>query len=638
MKKKNLETFLYSTAGVAVMLVILIAFNVITAAFKQRVDLTEDNLYTLSDGTRAILQKIDAPVKIRLYCTRDNSMPVPLKAHAQRIEDLLAEFRQAAGGRLTIEKLDPQPDSDAEDAAKMDGVEGQMIDLGDPIYLGLSVTCLENRQSIPFLPPDRERLLEYDIARLIARTVNPEKPVLGVMSALPIFGGENEMMMMQGMGGRQEPWAFYTELQRDFEVRRVEITAEKIDDDLKVLLVVYPKDISEQTQFTLDQFVLRGGRLIAFLDPFSIADRHGAQNPMMGMLESSASMDKLLGAWGIKFESEKVVADMNFVTDLNRNGYAEPAPAVLSLSPLGINGEDALTSQLDSFLLAYAGVFSGTPAEGLTQTVLLKTTTKSQLIDKMLAETAGGRFAEQFAASGMEQPLAIRLAGKFKTAFPNGKPGGETPAPDAKDKKKDAAKTSPKSEYLKESSEEGTVILIGDADMLYDPLCVQVQNFFGQRFVRLMNGNLSLVQNMVEQLSGDSNLIGVRSRATMSRPFTVVRAMQLKAEENYRTKIKQLEDALQMTQQKVNELQASKEQGQQRFILSPEQQHELERFRLQEAETRRELKALRKNLRRDIDSLENRLKWVNILGMPLIVTITGITLALQHRRRQTASN
>jgi sterol desaturase/sphingolipid hydroxylase (fatty acid hydroxylase superfamily) len=331
-------------------------------------------------------------------------------------------------------------------------------------------------------------------------------------------------------------------------------------------------------------------------------------------------------------EINKVVADMNLVTRINRGNRPEVAPAVLSLTGEGVNTNDVVTSQIDHLLLPFAGVFTGTPAEGLKQTVLLKTTKRSQLVEKFMAQFSGEQISKDFSASDKEYPLAIRLTGKFKTAFPEGKPKDTAKA---NDEKKDEKDKEPSADSLKASTTDGAVILVGDADMLYDQFSVQVGNFFGQKIVNLMNSNLPFLQNGVEQLSGDSNLIAVRGRATMNRPFTVVKRMQAQAEEGYRGKLKDLEKSLQETQTRLNDLQKNKESGQ-RFILSPEQQAEVKNFQKKEAEVKKELKKVRRDLNQDIDALETRLKWMNIAAMPLLVTISGISLAL-FKRKQTAA-
>ena len=630
---KPLTTYIFSTIGIVAMFVIVVALYLIFGVVKVRVDLTEDKIYTLSPGTRAILGQLDTPVTLRFYCSQSAAqMPVQLKTYAQRVEDILYEYQKAGRGKILLKKLDPQPDSDAEDSANLDGVEGQPISAGDKIYLGLAISCLDAKVAIPFLTPDRDKLLEYDISRAITQVVRPEKAIIGVMSGLPVFGEFNPMAMQMGRPQRQDPWVFISELKKDYNVKQVEMNVDKIDDDIKALIVLYPRGITDKTEFALDQFVLRGGKLIAFLDPLSIVDSRGNQsNPMQRNLDSGASLDKLLKAWGIEFDKNKVLADMRYVTRINRGGgRPEAAPAVLSLNQEAVDTNDVVTSQIDNLVIPFAGVFTGTPADGLKRTVLLKSSTDSQLIEKMMAEFSGEQIGKDFVASGKEQAIAIRLTGKFKTAFPEGKPK-DTAEDTKKDEKKDTAPTT----ALKESKVETAVVLIGDADMLFDQFCVQVANFLGQRIVNPINQNLNLVQNLVDQMAGDQNLIGVRSRATLNRPFTVVKRMQAEAEDRFRSKIKELEKRLADTQQKLNEMQSKKE-GNQRFILTQEQQVAIQKFRQDQADVNKELKRVRKNLRQDIDSLENRLEWLNIAGMPFLVTASGIALAFVKRKRTAA--
>lgn len=641
MNKKKLEAILFSTVGVAAMLLILVAVNFIGGFFKQRIDLTKEKLYTLSPGTKAILGKMDGAVEVRFYCTQgENEMPVVLKNYARRVEDLLSEYRQAAKGHLEIKKLDPKPDSDAEDSANLDGVEGQLLPNGEKIYLGVAISFLDKKVALPFLSPDREKLLEYDISRAIAGVLTAEKPVVGVMTSLPVFGQQpNPMMMRMGQMRGQEPWAFITELQRDFTVEQVEATVEEIDPKYKVLLLLHPKDLGDKAQYAIDQFVLRGGKLVVFMDPLALMDSSGQnQNPMFGNMSAGSSLDKLLKAWGIEFENGKVVADMNYKTQLRtgQGGRVQEVPSFLSLTQEAVNRDDVLTSQIDSLHLPFPGVFTGTPATGLTKTILLHTSDKVQMVDKMMAQMAGEQIIKEFKSDNKEYALALRLTGKFKTAFPDGKPKDTATTEDKKDDK-DAAKTKDDKTdaSLKESKNANAVTLIADTDFLYDQFAVQVQDFFGQRIMIPRNGNLNLVQNIVEQLAGDENLIGVRSRATQNRPFTVVNKMQAEAEARYQSEIKKLEDELAETQRRLNDLQRNKDKKQ-RFILSPEQQAELANFRKKEAEASKKLKLERKKLRKDIDSLENWLKAINIAGMPLFVSLTGVTLAFFKRKRTAA--
>jgi gliding motility-associatede transport system auxiliary component len=439
MKNKSFETILYSTVGVAAMALILIAFNFITGSFKSRVDLTKERAYTLSAGTRAILTKLDAPVKVRFYCTQgENSTPgaIMLKNYAKEVEDLLGEYKQAAKGKLIIEKYNPEPDSDAEDSAHLDGVEGQMLGNnpfggGDRFYLGLSVSYgMDQKVAIPFLSPERERLLEYDISRAISQVFTPEKPVVGIMSPLPIFGmPANPMMMRMGQQGEQ-PWTIVNELKNDFKVKRVAMDVDKIEDDVKVLLVVHPREITDKAQYAIDQFILRGGKMIAFLDPLPALIDTKEQNQMFGAIPNSGStLDKLLKAWGINFESGKVVADMKYSLQVGgRNGQPTQAPAILGLTRQALNNDDIVTSQIDSVWLPFAGSFSGTPADGLKETVLLKSTKESQLVDgsrisSLPAPSTRWRFASP-ANSRPRSPMASprkKRTKRKKTATKNPK-------------------------------------------------------------------------------------------------------------------------------------------------------------------------------------------------------------------------
>jgi len=438
------------------------------------------------------------------------------------------------------------------------------------------------------------------------------------------------------MGQRGQPaWALITELQNDFSVKRVDLNTDKIDAEIKVLIVIHPKDITEGTQFAIDQFVLRGGKLVAFLDANSLMESRGQQNPMMSQMGGGGStLDKLLKAWGISFENTKVVADMNFRMEVGGgNGQPTQRPTWLSITPEGIDTNDVVTSQIDNIWYFAGGAFSGTPAAGLKETVLLRSTTDSQLVDGMMANLSPESALKGFKSSGTEYALAIRLSGKFKTAFPDGKPADKKPdAKKPEDAKPEATKPD---DALKEGKVDSTVILVGDADMIHDSFSVQdTQTPFGN-MRRPLNGNLNFAQNAVEQLAGDNNLIGVRSRATMNRPFTRVKKMEAQADARFRGKVQELEASLAETQQRLNELQSNKDKNQ-RFILSPEQQAELEKFRKKESEARAVLKKTQKDLRREVDQLETRVKWWNIFAMPLAVTVCGILLAV-YKRKLTAA-
>lgn len=637
MQKKSLQTFFYSIGGLIAMALILVAANFILAGARQRMDLTEEKAYTLSAGTRAILAKLDTPVKLRFYFSQSaaaSPQTAGIKTYAKQVEDLLTEYKQVGGNKIILEKYDPKPDSDAEDSARLDGVTGAQLPGGDSLYLGIAVSQLDSKEVIPFCQPNREKLLEYDITRAISRVVNPTKPVVGVLSPLPVFGGAGNPMMMMQMGQRPQPaWTFISELRKDFTVKSIPMTADKIDEDIQLLLVIHPKDISDGLQYAIDQFVLRGGKLVAFLDANSLVDNRNQQNPMMGQMGGGgSSLDKLLKAWGLTFEISRVVADLNFKMVLGENDDPNAhRPTWLSITPEGLNPDDIITSQIDNIWYFSGGAFSGTPADGLKQTVLIKSSKQSGLVEGFLANLSPEGAMKDFKPGGTEQSLAVRLTGKFKTAFPSGNPS--QPAPEAGDTNAPAA---PVGDSLKEGKMETTVILVGDADMIHDNFSIQEsQTIFGP-MRQLLNANLNFAQSAVEQLTGDNNLIAVRSRATLKRPFEVVRQKEAEAAQKFQGVVDDLQKKAQEAQQRISALQAQKSDKNQQFILSPEQQAEFAKLEKESAETDKKLREVRKELNREVDSLKTRLAVINIFAVPAVVIIGGIFLAV-YKRKLTAA-
>ena len=627
MLKEN-RTALYSAGGVLVLFVILVLANYILGVFKQRIDLTDGNIYTLSEGTRRVIGKLESPVKIRFYFSQsDESVPLVLKTFGRRVEDMLGELRQISGGKIIIEKLDPEPDSDAEDSAALDGVEAQVTAAGERFYLGLSVSQLDHKFALPALTLDRERLLEYDLTRAISRTTTAKKPVIGVMTPMPVFGSGGYPMM--GMPP-QEQWVFISELKRDYDVKEVELDAEKIPDDIGALLVINPRGITESAQYAIDQFVLRGGRLVALLDAYAYFDRMpGMRGPEGG---TTSTLDRLLKTWGLGFDTTKIVSDMQFIS-----GYGTRSmPTLLALSGNAFNPEDVTTNGLGFMLFPFAGAFGGKPAEGLKETVLVQSSTIARLTDSSEAMTKGDAAVKDFKPSGKAYPIAVRLTGKFKTAFPDGPPASSKKASDKKAAQlpKGAAGAMP-SVHLSASKEENAVVLIGDSDFLNDAASVTIQEVFGQRIVVPQNGNLAFGQALVEQVAGDASLIGLRTRATASRPLTVIREMEARAQQRYVGKIKELEESLAQAQTKLAALQKQKAPGQ-TAILSAAQQTELESFRAKAVTTRRELKEVRKELRADSEALEFWTKVANIALMPILIALAGLILGLARRSRRGA--
>jgi ABC-type uncharacterized transport system involved in gliding motility auxiliary subunit len=650
MNKKNLETTLYSAGGVIVLAIILIAVNFLLGTFNQRVDLTQGHLYTLSQGTKNILSKLQAPVTIRFYYSQNSTaIPVELKTFATRVEDVLNEYERAGHGKVIIQKLDPEPDSDAEDSATLDGIQPQLTNTQDQFYLGLSVSFLDKKAALPVLSPDREQLLEYDITRAITRVASTSKPVIGLMSALPILG---QSLNLQTRQQPSEPWVLANELKGEFTVKKVDMDAVKIPDDIKVLLVVQPRDISEESEYALDQFVMRGGKLIAFLDPYAYSDQQpDPRNPLGGTTAGSSTFNFLLKSWGYDMP-DKVVADMTYASGQGDN----LVPTLLSLDQNALNKSDVATSQLGSLLIPFAGAFIGHPAPGLTQTVLAQTSPNTMLVDKIIATLSGETSTRGFKPTGKPYLLAIRLNGKFKTAFPKGdpnvaaaaaaaaeaaadaaaakkaaSPNAPAPAPAAPAAKPADVAAPPEPAEIMQSP-ENAVVLVSDADMLTDGASVDTEDVYGQKVVVPRNGNLNFAQGLVEQVAGDFDLSTLRSRASFVRPLTVIQNMDARAQQKYLGKINDLQESLNQTQEKLVAMQKQRPGGQS-TVLSPAQQTEVDNFKLKAVQARRDLKDLRKNLRAESESLQLWTKVLNIGVVPLLVALLGILLAITRRRR-----
>lgn len=611
MANRKYEQLAYSAIGLAALFLVLVAANFLISRLPARIDLTEGHLYTLSPGTRKILGSLSSPVTIKLYISQGEAVPVPLRSFAQRVEDVVSELRSVAGPNLVIERYNPKPDSEEEDAAQLDGVDPQQLASGESFYLGASVSQLDRKEVLPAISPQRERLLEYDLVRAIARVASPERPKIGLMAGLPVLGERFNPFTRQS----SEPWVLAGELKREFEVKSIALDAKEIDKDVSVLLLIHPKDIQPQTEYALDQFVLRGGKLIAFVDPYAYFDQAPTM-PGIPPESSSSNLPTLFKAWGVGFNPGKVIADVVFGSG-NGQRYT---PTVLSLNRTALSRDDVVTGSIETLLYAFGGAFELKPAPGLKATDLVRSSPNSMLVDDANATKAGDEATKGFTASGKSLPLAVRLTGTFKTAFPDGlvidkKPVAGTP-------------------QLRESAKTNSVILVADVDMLADGAAVDVQDVFGRKIVVPSNGNLALALGMVEQLAAGDDLITLRSREGAFRPLTVVRELEAEAQKQYFGRIQALESAKQKTAARLQELQ--KAQGgaaKAAQILSPEQQAELERFRKTLLETNLALKEVRKNLRRDAESLVFWTKVANIVLMPLLVMLAGLLVAWLRRRR-----
>ena len=595
---------------------------VILANLPLRCDMTAENLYTLSKGSKAVLGQLTEDVTLKYYVSSSSAeMPMALKTYAQQVGNLLKEYERAGGGRLVVEEYDPKPDSDAEEWAQRYGVEPQTggNPFGQGIYFGVVAVCGDREETLGVLSPRTESTLEYDLTRLVTRVAWPERPVVGVMTSLPdVLGGQMNPMMMQ-MGQRPpQGWAAFSELAKDYDVRTVEPDAEKIDDDVKTLVVVHPKNLSDKALYAIDQFVLRGGKLVACVDPFSIKDMQSSrsqQNPMMGQMggDGPSTLGKLFDAWGVKFEEGKISCDLEAATKLNNGqGGVESNPAFLSLGTANMDKGDLIVADLTNVMFPFAGAFTFEKKDMDISFEPVITTSKdnSCSTDKMAMQYGG---MKDMVPDGKERILAARLSGTFKTAFPKGPDG-----------------TNDVSKALAEG--KGNVLLFADSDFLADDFCVRMMRTPFGSIPQLINENLTLFSNAMEQFAGREELIGVRSRGASDRPFTVVNELEAEATKKWQAREAAFQEELQQTQQRLSALQKEKKGGE-RFILSKEQQDEIVKLRKSQAETRKQLKNVRKELTSDIDSLGLRLKIINIALVPVLVVLFGLLRGYLRRKR-----
>jgi ABC-type uncharacterized transport system involved in gliding motility auxiliary subunit len=399
-----------------------------------RADLTEDKLYTLSSGTKNILKNLnsDKPVTIRYYAsTEDRVMPPMLQNYSRTVVDLLLEFEKASEGKLVLERLAPNPATEDEDKAKEDDVRGMQVNSeGDNLYLGMAVECLQQKEVLPFLNPQEETLLEYQVARAVQKVSRSGKSVVGVMSPMRVMGTNDPMAQFQGR--QNEPaWLFVDQLRLDYDVREVGTTVDKIDNDISVLLCLHPASIEDKTLFAIDQFVLRGGKFIGFVDPKCfIAEAISGQqqqNPMNrgqgGMINPQSNLKKLFDGWGVAFNDDMVVADMSY----RSNMMGRVNPTALSLPSAALNQDNRLTKDLQALFFMTPGSFIVSKKDGIEATTLVESSEVASMISTADADKVRSQNLNTFSPEGRKFPMVVSLTGKFKTAFPEGKPADLTP-------------------------------------------------------------------------------------------------------------------------------------------------------------------------------------------------------------------
>ena len=616
--------------GYSTLVLMLLAFIVAVMASNVllrgwRIDLTNNQLYTLSAGTRKVLQKIDEPINLYLFFSNQETQGLPaLRAYATRVTETLQEFAANAKGKLVLHVVDPIPFSEDEDRAEQFGLQPAMV--GDKnVYFGLAGSnSVGTTDTIPFFDPEpsKEAFLEYDLARLVYNLANPKKTVVGLLSGAPI-GGSFDPQTQQPT----QPWTIVEQARELFELRMLPESTLKIDDDINVLWIVHPAMVDDATQYAIDQFVMRGGRALIFVDPMAEILAAG-QEPTGLAAPPSSSLDKLFKAWGVEFSTMDVVADNRYALGIRQGQKSVRHVGLLGLDMEAMSKNDVITSGLGSVNVGLAGYFKA--ADGATSklTPLLQSSTEAETLPvarfQFLPDP--GELLNGFKATGMQYTIAARLEGPLKSAFPDGPPkppeGRDAPVDDKL-----------KTEH-KASTDGANLVLVGDVDMLSDRLWVQVQNFLGQRLAQPFANNGDFVVNALDNLSGSADLIGLRSRATFTRSFTTVDKLRRDADAKFRETEKELQAQLSDTERKLGELQAGRN-DKSSALMNSAQQEEIQRFLGEQVKIRQQLRAVRHELDQDITNLGTTLKVLNILVMPVV--LIGLLLLVAAARRRKAA-
>ncbi len=607
MQKKSF----WSLGSLALLAVLFVAVVILSASLLRglRFDLTENRLFTLSEGTRNVLAHLQEPVTLHFYFSQASSRELPqIRSYAQRVEEMLQEFESHSDGKLTVQRIDPAPFSEEEDRAAALGLQAAPIgSAGETLYLGIAGSnTLDDMQAMPFLQPSKEKFLEYDLAKMVAALGNPERKKLGLLSTLPMQAGWDPAT--QGM---RQPWVVYQQLDELFDIEPVDAMASSLPQGLDVLLLVHPKDLSMDMLYSIEQFVLGGGRLIAFLDPFAESDRGDPNDPMAQMQAGSASdLGPLLESWGVSWDVSRALGDLQY----GIGNAGQRHIGILSVPADGMNSSDIVSADLEVVNFSSTGWFS--PLEGATTTLtpLVQSSENAAPMDasrlRFLSNPAD--LLNGFNPTGDRYALVARLAGPVSAAI-------EAPEGQGADRIAEAA--------------DINVLLFADTDMLTDRLWVQRQPFFGQEIVSAFADNGSLAVNAVDNMLGNKDLISIRTRANSARPFKRVDELRVTAENAYRATEERLQAELDDTERRLTELQAAKGEGE-LTVISEEQQAEIDRFMDRRLEIRRELRQVQHDLQRDIERLGTRLKVLNIALVPAIVLVAAFVYDLRRRRRQ----
>lgn len=624
-----------SFTSIILLAVILVAVNYIGSFAVFKADLTEENVFTLSQGTETLLENLSGKVKLKFYFSKSSDqVPFAYKLYGKRIEEFLQEYVEKSNGKLELEILDPKPDTDTEVWAVKYGLAAAALPTGQKFYLGLVALAEGREEVIPFFSLDREPFLEYDISQTIVQASVAEKPKIGVLSTLPVMSENNMPFAMQQ--NKQKDWLFIRELKKNYEVTSVNQNAEQIPSEVDLLLVIHPKKLSPASQYAIDQFVLKGGRAIVMVDPACMADtQSNPSNPFAGRMPGSSNLSKLFKAWGVEFNPGNITADLNLATQLNmgRNGLVNH-PLWLNLKSGCFSTESVVSAKLQNMLLPVAGSLKKAEKSDYEFLELLTTTDSGNQVSKFKIMTSPDEIARNLSNEGKKKTLAAIIRGRFSSAFK------EPPMPEAKkdeseqDKKaREATFENLKKKHVAAGKKEAAVMIIADVDFLQDDYSVRAMNFFGSTLLQPINDNLAFIANCSDLLAGSSDLIAVRSRSMVNRTFTKVEEIERAAQAKWKEEEVALTQKLQEIQNRINKLQMQKKGGE-RLILSAEQRKEIEKARKQKSETMQRRREIRKLLRQDIESLGLKLTFVNMALMPLLVLIIGAVVYFRKNSRR----
>lgn len=621
---------LRAISALAVLAVGLVAAVVVSNKLLQgvRIDLTENDLYTISDGTQNILESIEEPINLYFFFSDEGTADIPvLRTYANRVREMLTEFEAAAGGSLVVTEIDPQPFSEEEDRASQYGLQAVSLgSLTESIYFGLAGSnSVGDEETIAFFQPDKESFLEYDLAKLVSALATPDKTTVGLVAGVSMTVGFDPQTQQM-----REPWVVTEQARQLFEIRTLSPDFDRVEEDIDILWVVQPKALPPKSVYAIDQFVLAGGKTIIFVDPLAEIDAAAQPGMPPGMAMAQGSdLPELFEAWGLEFSSNEVVADDRYALTVGMGGGTRPVRhlGLIGLDADALNDEDVITATLANMNFGVTGHFTTTDDSPLTLEPLVTSSPEAALLpaDRFRFLADPGTLADEFEPTGQRYVLAARATGELQTAFPDGPPPLEPT--------EDGVPLPPRGEHLAASSAPANLLLVGDVDVLSDRLWVQVQNFFGQRIPTAFANNGDFAINALENFSGSADLIRIRSRATASRPFTTVEALRREADARFRSTEQQLQAELSDTEARLEELQSARADDATALFLSAEQQAELDRFIDRRTEIRKELRAVQRNLDRDIESLGTRLKVMNIGLMPLVVALAGLGILLWRRKR-----